>query len=133
MCNAIISVVGMPAVIAIEVVPHVNEFFSDHQLDGTRLRSIDAVQMNEYCVLLGPSHETIGAAIRGRNQPPDPLLVRLTTGGHHQVVDWKSEQCNIPFDQFGQLIVTLIQNHVVSSFVWGSATVPGWNGRHILQ
>jgi cytochrome c556 len=41
--NAVVAMLGVPAPVTVEAVPHVQEFLTDHDLERTRLRPVDAL------------------------------------------------------------------------------------------
>lgn len=95
MCNAVVTMVRVAAPVAIEVVTHVNELFSDHNLDGARLRAIDPIQVDEDNVAPCSRKAAIGAAPDRQRRPSRPLAKRFSACRQHQCIGRQAQQGDI--------------------------------------
>ena len=110
MSDPVVTVMRVPAMIAIEVVPHVDQLLGDNDLLRTRLLQVNAFQVDQQGVFPRAAHEAVGAAIRGWNEPANPLAIRGATGADHEAIRGQGEQLRIPMDEVCKAGIAFVED-----------------------
>lgn len=93
------SVFRVSPKIAIQVVAHVYEFFSDHDFRRPGKRAIDPVQIDEHRMTTCMAQITVGTTIRGRNSTAQPCAVDPPVRRHPKIIRGKIKAKNIVVDK----------------------------------
>ncbi len=109
MGDPVVAVAGVAPVIAVEPVPHVNQFFGNHDFHGPWLILVDAFEVDQDDVVPGPDEIAVGPAVRRRDASPNPGPKRGPVGGNAQAVDRQMEQGDIVIQEFGQAVIALVE------------------------
>ncbi len=119
MGDPVVPMMGMPARVAIDVVPHVQEFFGDDDLERVRARNIDPVEIDKHYMTLGGTNVAVRPANRSPDRPAaDPPRKGRSVSGNVQVVDRKRQENDVLEHQVTNTIITRLQDH-------GGRSAPG--------
>ncbi len=111
MRDAIVSVLRVPAEVAIEPVSHVQEFLSDYHLERPRPRLIDAQQVDQDEMIPRRGRKRIGAADRAPQPATQPTLEDATFGGDAEAVRWQPEEPDVSFQKVARFLVVDQPSH----------------------
>lgn len=117
--DPVVPMMGVAAVIAVEMIPHVDQFFSHDQLDRSRLAEIDTFEIDEHGMCPRLPDKTIGAPVCGRNLSSDPRPVGASLRRHHQVIDRERQFSGVAVDQFGYMWIAVVEFHLAPGRSYG--------------
>jgi hypothetical protein len=109
--DAIMSVLGVPAEVAIEPVSHVQELFSDYHLERARQRLIDARQVDQDEMIPGRWRKRISAADGAPQPAAQPAFKDATLGGDAETVRRQPEERDVTFQKFARFLVVDQPSH----------------------
>jgi hypothetical protein len=96
--DAIVSMLRVPAEVAVEPVAHVHELLSDHDLERARLRVIDARQVDQDQIIAGCGRKRVGATDRAAQPATQPAFEDATLGSDAETVSWQIEERGVSFE-----------------------------------
>lgn len=95
------------AVIATQVVLHVDQFFRNHHIQRVCLRPINTFRVNQDGVFAQPRQKGVSTAISRRDPPPYPPRVRRRIGRHDQVGGLQPEHSGVVMHHLPDNVVTI--------------------------
>lgn len=104
---------GMPTVVSIQMVAHVDQLFGHDDLDALRRRRVDSLEIDQDRMNPFPTQEAIRAAIRRRYPSLEPPTVLAPVGRHSQVVRRERQPLHILHNQPGHGCIA-VDKHVLS-------------------
>jgi hypothetical protein len=87
MCDPVMTMVRMPAPIAVKVVSHVDQFFGNHDLNGSGERLVNSAEVDEHRMISATADKAVRPTVGRRQQPTNPMSVHGTAGRHPKVSD----------------------------------------------
>lgn len=110
--DPVIPMMGVSASVPIDVVAHVQELLGDDDLDRTRARNVDPLEVDQHRMATARAHEAVRAANGSANRPPaDPPGKRSPVSGNVEFVDRKRQERKVFEQQVTNTIVTQFENH----------------------
>ena len=111
MRDAIVSVLRVPAEVAIEPVSHVQQLLSDYDFERPRSRLIDARHVDQNEMIAGRRRKRVGAADRAPQPPAQPAFEDATLGSDAESVRWQHEERDVSFEIFARFLVVNQPSH----------------------
>jgi hypothetical protein len=99
----------MPAMIAIQMIPHVQQLFGNNHFQGHRPTEVDALQIDQDGMATRLPEIAIRAPVGGGDPTSEPAAVETTIRRHMKRIYWKREAANILLDQWHHALVTMFQ------------------------
>lgn len=116
--NAIVTVFRMPPAVAIDSMPHMEQFFTDHDLERFGLGQIDATQIDENEMLAPARVKHIGAPDRSADPPADPCVIRLPIVGNPEIVGGKLKPVDKALQEWQYAVVVESEEHEEREPLW---------------
>jgi hypothetical protein len=126
MRDTIVPVLRVPAQIAVEPVPHVQEFLGDDDFERARSRLIDARQVDQDEMFTRCSDKRIGATNRASHPSSQPAFEFTTFGCDAEAVCRQVETRNVSLEQTARFLV--VDQPVHDGDLHGAARLPGEPG-----
>ena len=101
----------MAAEIAIETIAHVDQLFGDHDLQGSREFTIDALEVDEDRVLGNEGEVHISSAIAARHGATDPTGEGGALGGDAHEITRQGEHLDVAIEMAEGFLVRDVQPH----------------------
>lgn len=134
MGNPIVAMMRVPACVTIQLVPHVQKFFRDHDLDGRVPCDIDPVQIDENSMPTACADKAIRATDRSTNHAPaDPAGKGRPVSGNVKVIGGERQQHDVFHKQIVDALITHFEDHsrppspVTSQHGSPSAPISPWS------
>ena len=108
--DAVITVACMAPAITVDPVAHMQQLFTNHDLQRLRLGQIDPPEIDENQVLAAAGVPDIRAANRSSDFAADPFVVGLAIGGDPEMFGRELESGNVRFEM-GQNRVVEVEVH----------------------
>ncbi len=93
----------MSPVIAVEVVPHVDQLLADDDLQGMGCPEVDPGSIDQDRVSIRLAQKAVGAAVTGGHPPAQPASEDSTLVGHPEVLRWQCQPGHILVDESGDV------------------------------
>jgi hypothetical protein len=101
----------VPPEVTVEPVSHVQELFSDHQLERPRPRLIDAWQVDQNEMIARRGRKLISAADRAPYPAAQPALEDASAGRDAETFRWQPEERDVSFQKFACFLMVDQPSH----------------------
>jgi hypothetical protein len=99
MRNTIMTVLCVPAQVAVQTVSHVDELLGNNNFQRSWPRLIDARKIDQNEMISGSRHERVGAADRRPYPPSEPALKDTPLRRHPQMIDGQLQARQIQIEK----------------------------------
>jgi len=103
--DAVVSVLRVTPVVAIEPISHVQELLGDYHLERPGLRPINARQVDQDEMISGSGCKRIGTADRAPQSATEPAFKDAALGGDAKPVCWQFEERDVSLQKMARLFV----------------------------